>query len=216
MKYLKLFEAFESQILGKTMKFLSPIGKQQFLSTLKNIANKIDFPMSQFSDDFFQYLPFKKALELNINYEDEPCQAESFGVIENGIKGEFCQEGKIKRNWGRGTRMVVCPNCNGTGVQPKSGNQLKWIKFWFDTKGDFITYTGVDGSVRKEQVDDNLENYKKVKVLVDLTDFKSLKTGDKVYIKLERGAASACIATVYRDGRDVFMIQNKHHGSTPP
>lgn len=216
MKYLKLFEAFESQILGKTMKFLSPTGKQQFLSTLKDIANKIDFPMSQFSDDFFQYLPFKKALELNINYEDEPCQAESFGLFDNGIKGEFCQEGKIKRNWGRGTRMVVCPNCGGTGVQPKSGKQLKWIKFWFDTKGNFITYTGVDGSVRKEQVDDNLENYKKVKELSLQEIRHELKTGQIVYIKLERWARSACIATVYRDGRDVYMIQDKHNGSTPP
>jgi hypothetical protein len=216
MKYLKLFEAFESQILGKTMKFLSQNGKQQFLYQLRDIANRIDFPMSQFSDNFFQYLPFKKALELNINYEDEPCQAESFGLFDNGIKGEFCQEGKIKRNWGRGTRMVVCTNCGGTGVQPKSGNQLKWIKFWFDTKGDFITYTGVDGSVRKEQASDNLENYKQVKEL-SLSKIKhELKTGQKVLIKLEIGARSACIATVYRDGRDVYMIQDKHNGSTPP
>jgi hypothetical protein len=110
--------------------------------------------------------------------------------------------------------MVVCPNCNGTGVQPKSGNQLKWIKFWFDTKGDFITYTGVDGSVRKEQVDDNIENYRQVKKLY-LTDFKSLKTEQKVYIKLQRGAESACIATVYREGGGVYMIQNSHNGSSP-
>jgi hypothetical protein len=212
MKYLKLFEAFESQILGKTMKFLSPTGKEQFLYQLKNIASRIDFPMSQFSDDFFQYLPFKKALELNINYEDEPCEAESFGLFENGIRGEFCQQGKIKRNWGSGTRMVECPNCKGTGVQPSSVKNLKWIKFWFDTKGNYITYTGVDGSIREAQNTDNIENYTKVKTL-SLMDLSELKTGDKVLIKLENGG-SLLIATVYRE-YGVYMIQNSYCGSSP-
>jgi hypothetical protein len=213
MKYLKLFEAFESQILGKTMKFLSPDGKEQFLSQLKNIARKIDFSMSQFSDDFFQYLPFKKALELNTNYEDEPCEADSFGLFDSGIKGEICQQGKIKRNWGSGTRMVVCPNCKGTGVQPASVKKLKWIKFWFDTKGNYITYTGVDGSIREVHNSDNIENYTKVKTL-SLMDLRDLKTGDKVLIKLEDGGG-LLIATVYREGGGVYMIQNSHNGSSP-
>jgi hypothetical protein len=175
MKYLKLFEAFESEILGSLMKFLSPNGKEQFLHQLKSIANRIDFPISKFSDDFFQYLPFKKALELNTNYEDEP---------------------------------------GGTGIQTKSGNKLKWIKFWFDTKGNYITYTGVDGSVRKDEVDEEINNYIEVKSL-DLSDFKTLKTGDKVLIKLDDRYVKKRIGTVYREDDFVYIIQDTHNGSKP-
>jgi hypothetical protein len=160
MKYLKLFEAFKSEILGSMMKFLSPTGKSEFLDKLKNLAKNLDFPMSEYSDEYFKYLPFKKALELNSNNLEE----------------------------------------------------LKWIKFWFDSAGNYIAVTGVDGSRRRNIEDVNIELYHKVKTL-NLDDIKQLQTGDKVYIKLE--AYATVVATVYRQHNVVYMIQDENDGLTP-
>jgi len=162
MKYLKLFEAFKSEILGSMMKFLSEEGKKTFLAKLKIIAEKIDLPLSEYSDEYFQYLPFKKALEFN---------------VEGG------EEGKIKL-----------------------------IKFWFDSKGDFITTTGVDGTI-KDTTKGELDGYEKVKELTLDDILGYLSTGDIVSIVLER--TEPVIATVYKEDNYVYMIQNKHNGSTP-
>ena len=42
--------------------------------------------------------------------------------------------------------------------------ELKWIKFWFDSAGNYIAVTGVDGS-RKRNMEDDIEFYHKVKTL---------------------------------------------------
>ena len=159
MKYLKLFEAFKSEILGSMMKFLSPTGKVEFLDKLEKLAKNLDFPMSEYSDEYFQYLPFKKALELNSDSEE-----------------------------------------------------LKWIKFWFDSAGNQILVTGVDGSRKRNMEEDDIEFYHKVETL-NLDDIKQLNTGDKVYIKLE--GYGTVVATVYREDNVVYMIQDEHDGLTP-
>jgi hypothetical protein len=63
MKYLKLFEAFESNILSKTLKYLSKSSKSYFLDTIKKICDELDFPYSQLKDDYFEYLSFTKAFD---------------------------------------------------------------------------------------------------------------------------------------------------------
>ena len=59
LKYIKLFEAFESIKLTKTLGFINKGSNAIFISQLKTIASKLDFPISKYSDDYFQYLPFK-------------------------------------------------------------------------------------------------------------------------------------------------------------
>ena len=66
LKHIKLFEAFESVKLGKTLSFINSGAKSSFIDNLKNIASKYDFPISKFNDDMFQYLPFKSALRKNV------------------------------------------------------------------------------------------------------------------------------------------------------
>ena len=95
MRYLKLYEAFKSEVLSKTLSFVSPDTKRIFIEKVEAICKSIDFPMSELSDDFFQRMSFSKALDL---FVDEGHQA-----------------GKIK-----------------------------WIKFWFEKDGKYITSTGVD------------------------------------------------------------------------
>ena len=63
MKYLKLYEAFESNILSKTLKYLSKKSKEKFLKDVKQICDEMDFPYSKLSDEYFEYLPFNKALK---------------------------------------------------------------------------------------------------------------------------------------------------------
>ncbi len=211
MKYLKIFEAFESEILGKTLKFLSKAGREEFKSQLATIAKLLDFPMSKYSDDYFQYLPFKKALELNFNEGDKPCDAKSIEQFDNGIEGEVCQGGMIKRNWGRGTRMVKCPVCDGTGVKPVNNPEIKWIKFWFDKDGNYLMRTGVDGVIRKPKMSE-VKNYVEVEVL-SFEQIKELPSEVKVSILLE--GSKSVIATSFRWNNKVYMIQDHHDGDKP-
>ena len=64
LSYLKLFEAFESEKLTKTLAFISSNeDKNKFISQLKKICYPIDFPLSKLNDNYFEYLPFRKALK---------------------------------------------------------------------------------------------------------------------------------------------------------
>lgn len=63
MKYLKLYESFESNILSKTLKYLSKKSKEKFLKDVKQICDEMDFPYSKLSDEYFEYLPFNNALK---------------------------------------------------------------------------------------------------------------------------------------------------------
>ncbi len=65
MKYIKsILEKFESQKLSKILGFISKESRNRFLRDIKNISDKLDFPMSELSDEMFTYLPFKKAYDL--------------------------------------------------------------------------------------------------------------------------------------------------------
>ena len=139
MKYLRLFEAFDSVQLSKTMKFVSPKDKDRFISTLKSVCDSIDAPLSKLNDDNFQYLPYKKAVSLKSSDEMLECPS---------CKGE----GKRAKAWGRGTRMVKCEKCDGAGkIDPPS--KIKYIKFWFNSDGRFIGTTAVDGRYHSDKKD---------------------------------------------------------------
>jgi hypothetical protein len=157
LQYIKLFEAFESVKLTKTLGYIKDKKDRDFfLDRLKRICNSIDFPYSKLSDEFFDYLPFKKALEKSAIVTDEPCIATSKSEFPGySIEGEKCTDGKIKRMWGSRTRSVVCPVCNGTGVKPKN-SEVKLIKFWFNSDGKFVDITAVDGVIRRENRRDEL------------------------------------------------------------
>ena len=150
LKHIKLFEAFESVKLGKTLSFINSSDKSTFIDILKRIAKNYDFPISKFNDDMFQYLPFKSALRKNVDppkpTEREVCKRES-----DWIPGEFCQGGRVKRTWGAHTRMTECPGCGGTGFKPekKVAPEVQLLKFWFDKDGNYVTVTGCDGQINK-------------------------------------------------------------------
>ena len=148
MKHIKLFEGFESIKLSKTLGYAKE-RKSDFLDHIKRTCDSLNFPYSQLSDEYFDYLPFNAALRKADILTDEPCDARGIDSFESRyvIEGENCKKGKVKRKWGRSVRTVTCAVCNGTGIKPKKG-EPKMIKFWFTKEGKFVTTTCVDGLVR--------------------------------------------------------------------
>jgi len=69
MKYLKLYEGFESNRISAILSFLNNKIKsdnptREFLKVLKKLSDKFDFPLSTLSDKEIQYLPVNKALSV--------------------------------------------------------------------------------------------------------------------------------------------------------
>lgn len=232
LKYLQLFEAFESQKLSKTLKFINKGARENFMQAINRIANRFDFPISRFNDDMFEYLPFKSALKKNTpppkEVEREVCNRES-----DWIPGEFCQGGRVKRTWGAHTRMTECPGCRGTGFKPlkKVQPEVSLVKFWFDKDGNWVTVTGCDGQIRPQNKTDNsayaeglyefskeLEDYNQVRS-ISLSELLDLPTGSIVLFGPkyeERLPVSMVLAGSLRRGRKaVYMLQDEFSGTTP-
>jgi hypothetical protein len=230
LKHIKLFEAFESIKLGKTLNFINTGAKSIFIDNLKKIASNYDFPISKFNDDMFQYLPFKSALRKNVDppkpTEREVCKRES-----DWIPGEFCQGGRVKRTWGAHTRMTECPGCGGTGFKPekKVAPEVQLVKFWFDKDGNFVSVTGCDGQIRKQiesqittyptalyNFSKNLSDYNEVR-RISVIELKELPTGSIVlFNNSDSDPHRGTVSMVYhqRSGA-AYMIQDKYLGDGP-
>ena len=232
IKSFKLFEAFKSDKLSKTLAFINKDSKGKFLDQLKTIANKIDLPYSEYSDDYFQYLPFKKALKLNQNINDAPCDAKSIDAFpEHSVPGAVCGgTGRLDRKWGRTVRNVVCPVCNGTGVKPKTTFDIKWIKFWFSKDGEYVLTTATDGRIRTQSkttsnyVDQdanwsrNIDDYLETTSLTK-SDIHSLPTGSYIKISLKNGSrVELLVGRIFKADRPssrTYIIQDSWDGSEP-
>ena len=149
MKFIKLFEAFESTLLSKTLNYVKGDSKNKFLDGVKAICAKYDFPENRLNDSFFEYLPYSKALNYRLEKgkgEQVDCKAKSTEVFgDKGIEGSECKGGKLLKKWGTGSRRVECTTCKGTGkIDETSGDKLlpqNVFKFWFDETGKYITTT---------------------------------------------------------------------------
>jgi hypothetical protein len=218
MKYIKLYEAFESDKLSKTIGFIEgKEDKKRFLEDIKKICNQIDYPYSKLSDDNFQYLPYKAALNVNAIATDIPCDATSQRAFpEYAVAGEVCNGGKIVRMWGTRRREVVCPICNGTGVK-KNKPEMKWIKFWFSSEGKYIATTAVDGHIRKGSFKGgssgytgslNISDYNQVGVV----SRGDLKNGDVALITINDRST---VCYIYKNRDYTYAIQEYHAGNSP-
>ncbi len=69
MRYIKLFEAFQSDALSNVVKFLKKkVGKNEsnrFLNSLISLKNRFDIKLDEISNDDVEYLNSKKALLVN-------------------------------------------------------------------------------------------------------------------------------------------------------
>lgn len=220
LKYIKLFEAFESEKLSKTLGYIDSKSRKELLDRVKRICDDIDYPYSQLNDSLFQYLPYHKALDLQYVGKEIPCQYSSkqaFG--SSGVEGEVCQSGKLRRIWGTRQRVVDCPSCDGTGIQPER-QELKIIKFWFTKEGETVTMTGVDNFAKPKEINNmsfsrNLSDYNIVGPRINRREsIDSLLHGDMVYTQLDNGD-EPLVAYVYRSGRSTYLLQDNHDGDSP-
>jgi hypothetical protein len=233
MKYLKFFEKFESDKLSKVLGYIPEESQKLVIDKLRKSFFDLDFPMSKITDDYIEYLPFKKALWKNDNIEDKPCVADSeIQFDEFGIEGEKCDNGKIKRLWGDGVRKVVCPVCNGSGVRPKK-SEIKLIKFWFDVKGNLKTITCVDGLQVKKVNKDNFDVLKKINYdylnpsdgkfkKIDATSFNeklnNYENGQQIGVKFERYGYNRnkyIIGYLYKHNDYNYLVNDEQGGTIP-
>ena len=152
LKYIKLFEAFDSIQIAKTLKFVKNSDKSKFMNALESITKKLDAPLSALNDKNFQYLPYKKAIGIKAASDKVKCSA--------------CEgEGKINKAWGSTTRRTKCTTCDGGGVvDPKP--KLKYFKFWFNSDGSFIGTTAIDGLYHISKSD--VKNFDKKDITEDI------------------------------------------------
>ena len=216
LKYIKLFEAFESVRLTKTLGYIDTKSRERFIDYLKRLCKKSEFPISQLSDDMFQYLPYNKALKVSVDKEDKPCQATSKSEFnrQHAIEGEKCEGGRIKRLWGGRPRAVECPNCKGSGIEPVK-EDIKLVKFWFSKDGSLINTTGCDGSVKDSP---KMGSFEPGEVITsnsrDMPRLQSIPHLTKVALRTGR-RDSEVQAILYKGRGEIFCIQDRYEGGTP-
>ncbi len=217
LKYIKLFEAFESIKLTKTLGYIDTRSREKFIDYLKRLCKKSEFPISQLSDEMFQYLPYSKALKVNVDKEDKPCTATSKSEFtQHAIEGEKCEGGKIKRMWGGRQRIVDCPHCGGSGIEPIK-EDIKLVKFWFSKDGSLINTTGCDGSVKNSPIiSGSFESGEVIssQTRVGMEKLQSIPHLTKVALKTGR-RESQVQAILYKERREIFCIQDRYEGGTP-
>ena len=227
MKHIKLFEAFESNILSKTLGYLDKESKKDFMDKISKFCTKIDIPKSKLTDDYCEYLPFNSALKKVLSAEDkvEDCKAKSEEVFgDKGIKDDVCTGGKLKRIWGTGKRNVDCPKCLGIGKikfgESDAPEGYELIKFWVNDKKDIVNVTVTDGKAGKVASNSSYVGYGKIYQgsyypgrRDNIDDIPHLS---KVLIQW-RENDSDWLGTIYHDGYNIFVIHENRDrdGSTP-
>lgn len=205
LKYIKLFEAFDSVQIAKTLKFVKKSDKSKFMNALESITKSIDAPLSSLNDDNFQYLPYKKAIAVKANAGKVKCST-------------CAGEGKVTKAWGSGTRNVKCTTCAGEGevdAKPK----LKYFKFWFNSDGSFIGTTAIDGlyhisknDVRSFEKKDITEDMRTLTVQEIKRKYKIVNGETTMYVENVAGRRSSgrksCLGKAFIDRDGDFFVVN--------
>jgi len=195
MKYLMLFEAFESNALSKMMNFLSKKvdnnSKGRFQDKLKRLISNFDIPIDKIVDKDVKYLNRNQALKLkNEERSDSGLYCLKFWFsMDEGFLG-FTGTGNRTMDFNEyleGSRKRRSEEKN----EPFSNKELNYIKNDLDIKTGKLT---------------PLKNYE------DLTH-KQLVIG--VFSDDEDDMSRIGLAKIWRDGSRIFAIQDVTSGGTP-
>ena len=158
MKYIKLFEAFESEAITNTIKFLTKkIGQkntESFFNDIKRLMTQYDIPISRIKEDDLEYIRVSKAIKIKndgpvYNNWNIYCIKYWFS-IEQGFLGKTC------------TGNLTTPY-----VKVKNDYSYKNMNF----NEDQFNYIKNELEIRKGK-------------LSSVLDYKILKTGDDVLVVL--------------------------------
>jgi len=203
MKYISLFEKFESTKLSKVLGYISKTDRNLFLSELKDLSKLEDIEMSKLSDEMFTYLPYQSGIKVKSKTEMISCP-------------DCSGEGKIKKPWGtegnRGFhyRYLPCKRCGEEGKISPNRGKITDIKFWFNTEQKYLGKTCVNGTERN--LDNRFDLYTEVKPLGH-NEVMELSTGTEIKINI----GTVLVATIFKDtsGR-VYAIQNTRTSNWTP
>ena len=228
MKRIMVFEAFKTDKLNKTLSFIDPVYRKKFREDLESVGNHYDFPISNFDDSMFQYLPYQKAIKL-INYpEAGKCDFQGEYMyndngIHIGIPGKSCEKGKIERKWGSAgrTRIVDCPRCHGTGKKSPTDDP-RYLKFWFSSDGKYAGTTITNGLKQGDssQFSREIKDYNIIKEYPSGAAMRrEVRTGDIVLANIFRNVpgwyrnsysdpTGDMIGVIVKVGNHVYFVQD--------
>jgi hypothetical protein len=198
MKYISLFEKFESMKLSKILKYISKGDRKSFLSELKKLSEIEDIEISKLSDEMFTYLPYREGIKIKSKVEKIECP-------------QCLGEGKTKKPWGtegnKGFhyRYLDCKSCESTGKINFQAGKITDIKFWFNTDGKYLGKTCINGT--EGSLDKRLDLFNEIRALSH-EELLQLPTGTKVKIHI----GYTIVGTIFQDNGRAYVIQNTRQG----
>jgi hypothetical protein len=191
MKYLKLFEGFESNRISAILSFLNKklnkSNADKFLGDLTRLARKYDFPLSTLSDKEIHYLTANKALQV----KEEAMNPTGIYAIKYWFsieKGYLCQTGVGNK-------------------EMKFGNYEQFI-------------SSSESELTKDHLDYLTREYN-LKGVIKPYDFDSLQSGDKVVMVcndyFDGDNSDLVYGEIYYDDEHnhFFFFNNSVEGTSP-
>ena len=189
MKYLKLYEAFTSKGISKTLGFLSnqisASEKDKFLKDLREFMEETDYPIDKLSDKFIKYLPFKKAILL----KNEKDVTNSKGIW--AIKYWFSTDKGYLGYTATGNKKFDFQMPNEVEKTSSLRNDPNFTEREISYIKNNITETGLISKVR---------------------DYSKLETGQIIIGKFDNTLG---MATIFNDRGRCYAIQGVASGSYP-
>ena len=196
MKYLMLFEAFESNALSKMMTFLGKKvdnnSKGRFLDKLKRLISNFDIPIDKIVDKDVKYLNRNTAIKLKNEEDSESnlyCLKFWFSVDE-GFLG-FTGTGNRTMDFNEYLEGNRRRRRSSEKNEPFSNKELNYIKNDLDIKTGKLT---------------------------PLKDYEDLRHGQLVvgvFSDDEDDESRIGLSKIWRDGSRIFAIQDVASGGTP-
>jgi hypothetical protein len=153
MKYILLFEAFKSELLTGVFGHLSNSAKKDFKDELVRLSEKLDFPMSELSDDLFQYVPNVGDKAKDIGTEDDRKDDTIFKFWFD-VKGNFITKSVVRENKGLNKDGYKVVKTYGSIEVIKdaaeSGEINSGDKFWINLENGHVLATALIERLWKE------------------------------------------------------------------
>lgn len=201
MRYLKLYEGFESNRISAILSFLNKKIKsddptREFLKVLKKLSDKFDFPLSTLSDNEIQYLPVNKALSVGKGEEAmNPSEVYCIKYWFSLEKGYLCS--------------------TGTGNKTMDYNKYNSYNGAMMSNGEGLDQSHLAYLAREY----------KIGGVITPARLGDLRTGDKVVMvcgeDFNGDPSYLTFGEIYGDNRrddydtDYYFYQNDHEGSDP-